>query len=263
MFYPTRRPTFLRLIPDDLVQASAAIDQLKSLDCTHVAGASFGSPVDGPAMVMALDKTAVTKYGLEWPVTALPGTAVKNYPAYVEALRSAGVGCFVVTGRVTPASIALVKQIHTQLPAIPILGTAALCNDAWLNALRSGDPTIAERLYCTSPYRPLNSYGQPGTQFAEQYREHYGKAAPQPTAFALYGYQAAQFAIAAFQGLGSGRDNRAVVRQALTVGTRSPVAQGEWPFRSNGDLVSKAYGLWAAKNDEFQYLKTLNPLDVL
>ncbi len=263
VFYPSHPFTLLRLIPDDLVQASAAIEQLKSLDCTHAAAASFGSQVDGPAMVQALKKTAISKYGLSWPVNAAPGTAEKNYPTYVDGLRGAGVNCFVMTGRSTPASIALIKEIHTQMSTMPILGTTALCNDAWLDALRNGDPTIVERLYCTSPYRPLQQYGKAGTEFATQYRQYYGKKAPEPTAFALYGYQAGQLAIVAFQGLGSGRDNRAAVRQALTVGTRPPAALSEYTFKPNGDLASNDYGLWAVKDDKFQFLKTLNPLQVL
>ena len=264
IYYPTHRQTFLRLIPDDLVQAAAAIDELHSLHCGRVAAASFGSTVDGPALVKAVEATA-PKYGLSTygePEHERPGTNTKNYPGYVDALRLAGVECFVLGGRVTGPSLALAKEIHAQMPSIPILGTSGLCNDDWLSALRSQDPSIGERLYCTSPIRPLHTFGEPGTQFAFDYRARY-KHGPAPTAYALFGYQAAELAIDAFYELTPGRDNRAAVRQTLIEGTRFPAALGEYTFDANGDLASHDYGLWSAQDGQFRYVRTLKPVPVL
>jgi branched-chain amino acid transport system substrate-binding protein len=261
VYYPAHEQTLLRLIPDDLVQAAAAVEELKSLDCTRVAAAPFASPLDGVALVKAIGETAHSE-GMS-VFSQQPGNNTKDFPTYVEELRSAGVGCFAIAGRSTPASLELIKEIHAQLPSIPIMGTNQLCDQDWIDALRREDPAILEHLYCTSPIRPLSSYGQSGARFAAAYRARY-KHAPAPNAYALLGYQAASLAIAAFSGLGAHRDNRVAVREAMPVGINPPDAPGEFTFLPNGDLASIAYGLYTVSttDGELVYLRTLYPRNV-
>ncbi len=263
IYYPARPvhgQTLLRLIPDDLVQAAADVEKLKSLGCTRVAAASFASPLDGDALVRALAQTAHSD-GLS-VFSQKPGDT-KDYLTYVEGLLRAGVGCFVIAGRSTSASLELIKEIHAQLPSITIMGTNQLCDQAWVDALRREDPAILERLYCTSPIRPVSSYGESGAEFAAAYRQRY-KHAPAPNAYALLGYQAALLSIDAFIGLGAGRDNRDAVHQQMPVGPNPPAAPGEFTFLPNGDLASSAYGLYTVSpsDGKLGYLKTVTPGNV-
>ena len=264
IYYPSpHAQTLLRLIPDDLVQAAAAVEELKSksIGCTRIAAASFASPLDGDALVRAIDETAhndgMTVFSQK------PGTNTKDFPTYVDGLRNADVGCFAIAGPSTPASLELIKEIHAQLPSITIMGTNQLCDQDWIDALRREDPAILEHLYCTSPIRPLSRYGDQGTRFAAAYREHY-KHAPAPNAYALLGYQAASVAINAVNGLGGHRDNRVAVRKAMPVGINPPDAPGEFTFLLNGDLASTAYGLYTVSptDGDLGYLTTLYPRNV-
>ena len=263
IYYPAHphRQTLVRLIPDDLVQAAAAVEELKSLECTRVAAASFASPLDGDALVRAIDESAHSD-GMS-VFSQLPGNNTKDFLAYAEQLRNAGVGCFAIAGRSTSASLELLKEIHAQLPSITIMGTNQLCNQTWVDALRREDPALLEHLYCTSPIRPLKRYGAEGARFAAAYRSRY-KHAPAPNAYALLGYQAASLALAAVNGLGAHRDNRTAMRQDMPVGINRLDAPGEFTFLANGELASTAYGLYtvSSTDGDLLYSKTLTPPSV-
>lgn len=255
-FYPTQHFTLLRLIPDDMVQAAAALELLRSTGCQHVAAASFGGGIDGPALVDALKITAKA-YGMAYVAAPGPPRKTSAYPTYADTLRRLGVACFVLTGQVTPAAVALTDQIHVALPTGAIVGTSGFCSRDWTDPTRHGVSAVVEPyLYCTSPLLRLADYPGAKPFNTDFHRLHH--RTPEP--YALVGYQAAEMVIDGINNLGNGLDNRAEVLHALTGGfpTRSPVV-GQYSFDSHGNLTSHAYGVYHVVDGRPKYDKTLVP----
>ncbi len=266
VFYPNRNSrTLLRLIPNDLVEAAAALDELKSLGCMHVAAASLGGGTDGAAFVRAIAAT-VKLYGMVYVPSPKggPGTNPKLYPAYAEAMRNLNVGCFVLTGHDTQAATAVTKAIHAELPAGYIVGTSGFCNRSWLGTGANAIPAADQRfLLCTSPVLPLSKY--PGYRpFMTNFHKLYGKNAKPPGPYAVYGYQAAEMVLNVLVGLESGGDIRRQVLEGVTDGgVRNSALVGSYVFDPFGNLVSRKYPLYTFKDGQLVYSATLNPPYVL
>jgi len=259
-FYPTGRFTLLRLIPDDMVQAAAALELLYSTGCRHVAAASFDGGVDGPALVNAV-KMRAKAYGMTYVAAPGRGRKTSGYPTYAATLSRLGVACFVLTGQVTPAAVALTDQIHVALPTGAIVGTTGFCSRDWTDPARHGvSAAVDPYLYCTSPLLPPSKYPGAGP-FITAFRHIYHRA---PEAYALIGYRAAEKVVDGITNLGNGGDNRKEVLRALIggVGPASTEA-GTYGFDPHGDLTSHAYGIYHIVHGRPKYDKTLVPSGVL
>ncbi|HUY58127.1 MAG TPA: ABC transporter substrate-binding protein [Solirubrobacteraceae bacterium] len=256
-FYPTGSFTLLRLIPDDMVQAAAALELLRSTGCTHVAAASFDGGIDGPALVKAVQLRA-KEYGMAYVAAPGLGTKTSGYPAYALKLRQASVGCFVLAGHVTPAAVALTQQIHIALPTGAIIGSSGFCSRAWTDPARHGvSAAVDPYLYCTSPLPPPSKY----QAFITEFRRVHHRT---PGAYALIGYRAARMVIDGLNNLGSGRDNRKEVLRALIGGVSHPsLVAGNYGFDARGNLTTHAYAIYNVVDGRPSYDKTLTPPRVL
>ena len=260
-FRPQNGPTLLRLIPSETVEAGAILQVLQG-QCQKVGVASFGGGLDGGAVYRAVIKTA-TNYGMT-VVPPSPGSDVKTYAAYAATLSGAGVGCFVLTGHVTPAAVRLTEDINADLPNAQIVGSSGFCNRKWTDAARHGvPPYVDQRLLCTSPVQPLSPhYGQGGQRFAAEYKRRYGQ---KPGPYAIYGYWAAEMVYSAMNGLSGTGDNRKQVLDALTCACEgNSTVLGTYQFGVNGDLASPGdYGLYHIVNGVPDYWKAVTPRSVL
>jgi len=265
-FYPNRSTrTLLRLIPSDLVEAAAALEQLQSEHCVHVGAAVFGGGSEATALQATVAQTA-RLYGMVYvpPEKAnQPGSDPQQYPAYVSYMRSHAVGCFVLIGEVSRQAVALTQAIHAQLPAGYIVGTSGFCSRSWLGSGTSAVPAAAEGyLLCTSPTLPLTRY--PGIRtFMGLYRQLPGKHPKNPSPYAIYGYQAAEMVLNVVDGFSNATDNR---KQTLmrTVGMSpfplySAVLGIKYSFDKSGDTTSHAYGIYGFRDGRLVYETTLSP----
>lgn len=260
-FYPNPRQfTLLRLIPNDMVQAAAALDLLHSTGCVHVAAASFGGGFDGLALVRAVQVTA-KGYGMAYVSAPGPGTKPSAYPTYAAKLRQAGVNCFVLAGHVTRAAVTLTQDIHAELPTGAIVGSSRFCSRAWTDPARHGvSAALAPYLYCTSPLLPPGKYPASGP-FITAFRQAHHRA---PSAYSLIGYRAAEMVVAGITNLGNGGDNRKEVLRALIPGAgRASTEAGGYGFDRHGDLTPPAYGIYHVVDGRPKYDKTLIPPKVL
>jgi branched-chain amino acid transport system substrate-binding protein len=258
--------TLLRLVPSDVVEAAAGLDALRTYGggCEHVAGAAFGPGGDAYTL-MKFFQAQAKNYGLTFvPSTRKPGNTATSFYNYALAIKNEGAGCFVFTGHVTPVASALTREIHTVLPHAMILGTGGFCNSSWTDQRHHPPPSnIGTYLYCTSAQLPVGLYPDT-TGFVSEYQRVYGRKAT-PSAFVLYGYEAAEMADLAIEGLGGVEDDRTVVRNALLGGgPRDSAVFGVSVFDSNGDTTWHTFGVYRpGSNGSPKLYRAIRPNHVL
>lgn len=235
-YYPQRRRTLLRMIPNDLVQAAAALEFLQKAGCQHVSAWSFGDGVEGPALVKAVMETAVD-YKMAFYKPPPLGTDTKTFYSYAVGLRG-HINCAVLAGHPTHAAELFTEYLYAQVQPVPtIVGTSGFCNAGW----PAGVPQPVRHaltLYCTTPLRQVNRYPA-SADFILRFRHLYHR---EPPTYAYYGYEAAKLVIASVEDLSGRSDNRAGVMAGLVNGLAS-AELGTFTFTNNGNLTSATYGL--------------------
>ncbi len=246
-YYPQGRPSLLRLVPNDLVQAQAAAYWLKKYSypaCHTLAAVAFGGDPESTAMVLAV-KLYAKRYKLAFVPTQPPTNDAKTYASYVSALVQHQVNCIVVAGRVTRAAIDFTTAFHTSLPGAIILGTSGLCNRHWSDPARGGVPSKVDSvLYCTTPLLPLGYYPG-GRSFSARYRRARHRS---PTAYTYLGYMAGSLVLQAIREIGGAHaDSRRQVMSNLVTNVASIDMGAAYTFDPDGDPTGEPaafeYGL--------------------
>ncbi len=233
--YSTTGHTLLELMPNDAVEADAVLDQLHLAQCTKVPVVSqVGTQEAGLVKLMTADEK---QYGIT--LVPVPGWSDKlsSVAAFAATLRQQPViDCFVLAAPVSKAVTSLTKALHADLPKAMILGTDSLCNRGWT--------TAAPNLYCTKPTLPISKYPGPSLKgFIKLYERTHHKQLP--TAYALYGYEAASLGIETIIGQEGNGDNRADVLRALFHDSHSSLL-GNYTFNDQGETSLRYYGLYQA-----------------
>lgn len=239
-YYPQTTRNLLRMIPSDIVQASAALEVLHKTGCQVVAAWSFGGGSEATALLNAVAKTAAL-YEMK---NVLPGKlppASKGDLDYVGALKPANVHCAVMVGHPTAAAELLTTELREQLgPATAIVGTSGFCTSSWARGIPKADAKgVVPGLYCMTPYLPITAYKR-SVAFVARFRALYHRT---PTAYSYYGYEAAEIVLRALQDIASSDDTRQAVLTGLFT-ELVPDELGPPPFTfSNGSVVSTEYGV--------------------
>ena len=264
-YYPQVRPSLLRLVPNDILEAAAIVSWLKRYPtCKTVATAEFGGgtpSTEASAWVAAIADTAKL-YGLNFAATDPPGSS-KTYLTYTHDLAAVkGVNCFVLTGHVTPAAVAFTTYLNAQLPVgSVIVGTDGFCNPSWTDARRGGVPVkVAPALYCTTPVLPLQKYPN-GRHFRSVYRR---QAHRTPTAYTYYGYLAGSLVLKAIGDVGGLDSRKQVLFNLVNNGASTDLLT--YTFDGDGDLSGTAanfYGLDRVSAGTPRHYKTLAPREWL
>jgi len=202
--------SLLRMIPNDLVQASAALDVLQKAGCQKFWVWNFGSDVEATSLFAAVIATA-PKYKLDY-VAPLPRPSKDSYYTYVsKVLAPTGIHCAVLVGHITKAAESLTLHLREQLSATPtIVGTTGFCVRAWLQGIPSEyRKDVAASLSCLTPALPVNQYvGH--TRFVQIFGRTDHRA---PTTYNFYGYAATEMLLRALHNVESDEDTR---REVLT-----------------------------------------------
>ena len=230
--------TLVRLIPNDVVQVSAALHLLHSDGCQRVAAWQFGGTIESVALLKAVSVRA-PHYKMTYYSSPPLGTDTKTYIEYAHGLAVAGVHCAILVGTVTPAAVALTTELHEQLPeGSAIVGSSGFCTPRWLHGIPTSlVKSVAAGLYCMTPALPVQKYIN-GRRFIHVFRLAYHHG---PSAYDYYGYEAAQLVIRAVRDLVPGEDPRTTVTSSIL----GDLVSGElgWYAFDGGDSSSSVYGV--------------------
>lgn len=241
-FYPQSPRSLLRMIPSDIVQASAALSTLRRGGCQSVAAWQFGATTEANALLAAVIRTAPL-YGMKYvPPPKLP-PATKQYVTYAAAtLKPLNIRCAVLVGEPTPAAEMLTTELREQLgAALPIVGTAGFCTAGWARGIaKAYAKEVLPGLYCTTPALPVDNKNYPQSGgFVAKFVSAFHHP---PTAYGYYGYEAAEMVLRALQDVTSADDPRRQVLLGL-VQEFVPDELGPAFTFSNGSVVSTRYGV--------------------
>lgn len=242
-YYPQSPRSLLRMIPSDIVQASAALATLRKGGCQTVAAWQFGGTIETNALLAAVIRTAPL-YGMKYAQPPkLPPDNEAAYISYVDkSLKPLALRCAVLVGQVSHAAELLTLELREQLGmSMPIVGTSGFCNPSWARGiLKPYAKSVVPGLYCTTPALPVDNRNYPQssgfvTRFVSAFHHP-------PTAYGYYGYEAAEMVLRALRDVASTDDPRSTVLFGL-VQEFVPDELGPAFTFSNGSVVSTRYGV--------------------
>jgi branched-chain amino acid transport system substrate-binding protein len=259
-YYPTSKRTYLRIVPNDSIQAAADLMAMKQAGCTRVAVANDKEAYG--AGLATLLKLEASKYGLSIVSNTGIDPKAPNFRSYASTIKGLGANCFEFSGIVANGGVQITKDVNAALPSAKIFGPDGMCTNSWTAASKGGVPaSIDPKIECTVATLDLSAYPG-GKAFLAKYKAKYGGASPDP--YAIYGYEAMKLGLDTIASLGANGNNRADVLNALfSIKHRNSVL-GSYGFDSNGDTTLKSYGLYKVGSDGNPVFdKALTPTKVL
>lgn len=240
-YYPTKRRTFVRLVPTDLALASDLVrrmlaEGLRSASVVTdrtIYGRELAGVIAERAQRGGLDVRAVADFPRD--LTGVPDAATdvaEQHP-----------GAVILTGVADRTTGPLLAAIHRRMPRAPVFGPAGL----GARPLRGALPRVS----LLSPVRAMAGYPPRGRRVLRRLKRRLGAPAG---AAALYGYESMRLALDAIDA--GGPDRRRIVRAALTERSRSTVL-GPLRVRASGDVSEKRFAVYVLSAGAFRYRDTI------
>jgi branched-chain amino acid transport system substrate-binding protein len=248
--------TFLRIVPNDAVEAAA------DLEAMHGAGCSRATVAYEPSSYGIGQALTLQQLGADYRlrVTIAPAVGAAEAAAFARTLRSDRIKCFEYAGTSVDSAVALTDAVHDALPTVKLFVPHPLCTPAFTEQGLGGvTPGAALVLECTTIMAPVDAYPG-GRVFSAAYRARYGAPASSP---ALFGYEAMRLGLSTIASLGSRGDERAAVVSALFElrARRSPL--GAYGFDSYGDTTLRTIALYRCTSGHPSFYSLLAPSAVL
>jgi branched-chain amino acid transport system substrate-binding protein len=242
--------TFLRLAPDDAVQAGALLEAAHAAGCTRMAvlrspaSQDYSSELSGLLYLerARFDVRIVSPGGSPPALPVAPAIAFRRY---LDSLRALLTQCVVYVGAPSPAAVLAIAALHAALPRAALFGSDQLCQAAFGAGPLRAELFLASGglLQCTYPALPS---GSDSGRFLALWQTQYA-GRPPAGPWAAYGYEAMRLALQAIAGLGTRGDQRSRVLHALFSQTSRGTLLGSYGFSSDGDSTVRAYGLWQVR----------------
>jgi branched-chain amino acid transport system substrate-binding protein len=251
--------TLLRMIPSDLVQASAALDVLQKTGCQKFSAWVFGDDDEATSLFAAVIATA-SRYKMTY-VSPPPLPTKGSYYTYAKGLNNPnGIHCAVMVGHVTHAAVELTTYLRTQLtPSPAIVGSSGFCNPGWVRGIskivtKADVNNVISGLSCLTPALPVNQY-EGHAKFVQLFSRAYHHP---PTTYDLYGYAATEMLLRALTDSESDEDKRLGVLTNMVYDI-APNEVNTFSFYTDGNLeTNNDYGVEQFKHGTPEYVEKVS-----
>jgi branched-chain amino acid transport system substrate-binding protein len=235
-YYPSGKPTYVRLLPQDAVQSAALATQMRDDGCRRVAIAADGETY-GKGIAVGV-RSATRRLGV--PVVRFVRSTRRQRVARVAAgVARARSDCFLFAGVTANRGPALFTSVGRRRPKARLYGGDGVCESGTTRRIRR----LAARFRCTVV--PLSVESYPGGQgVADAYRAAYGGGSPDP--YAVLGYEAMKLGLDTIAALGGRGSDREAVREALLATRDRQSVLGTYSFTPAGDTTMRSYGIYRA-----------------
>jgi branched-chain amino acid transport system substrate-binding protein len=245
-YYPTRKRTYLRIVPRDKIQSAALVTQMKGDKCTKVAVANDKETYGGGLARIFVQQAKPG--GLT--ITGNDGIdkSASNYRSYASKVKAAGADCFLFSGVTANGAVQLYKDVGAAVPNAKLYGPDGVCESGFTNPKKKGIPTsLGKRFVCSVATLDLKSIPG-GKKFVDDYAARYG-GDRNPDPYAIYGYEAMKLGLDTIGGLGDKGSDKASVLSALFATKDRKSVLGTYSFDQNGDTSLTDYGIYKVGAD--------------
>jgi branched-chain amino acid transport system substrate-binding protein len=230
-YYPSGRRSFLRLVPNDYLQASTLVAWARARGARRIATVQderlFGRALASQARVAATRMHMTVEEGVE------AGNDPTTYPQLARKLQEERPDAIVYTGLGDARAGTLLAAIERALPGVPVYAGSAFATAA------PPPPGAAVQATAVKPALAASAYGPRARRLlARMARQRGAPVAPE----ALYGYESMRLVLDAIDAAGpAAADRAAVVRAALAPRLRRS-ALGDYYVRRGGDVSTRRFG---------------------
>lgn len=243
-YYPTSKRTFARVIPNDSAQAAAQLLYIRQSGAREVFMV-HDADIYGRGLSNEFRQSASRK-GISIVGNGELSADPTENEMLVNRVRDSGADAFMLEGVGSGNSIALIQELHAALPDLLIFGSDGVMEPAFAEGIGSA----ADSTYVTFPARKPGTYPEEGEAFFESFRKLHGR---DPTAFAIYGYEAMSVVLDALASLGRDANNRADVIDAVFAIEDRESVLGAYSMNANGDTNLPYYGGYRIVDGHFVY----------
>jgi branched-chain amino acid transport system substrate-binding protein len=239
-YYPTGIRNFLRLVPNDLLQAETILEQVRLSGAERLA-IVFDQDIYGRELAGEILARA-RRDGPEPVRSEEYRGQVEDIPDIARSLAEGRPDAVVFAGVAGPGIGRILAAIDSHMPAIPVFATSGmLVRDRPI-------PAAPWRVEAYTPFRPAVELPRWGERVLRRVRKREGRDVARPEA--VYGYEAMRLVLDAIGE--AGPDRRRVIASALAIRTRrSPL--GTYRVRATGDVDGEAFALYALRNGRFEF----------
>jgi branched-chain amino acid transport system substrate-binding protein len=239
-YYPTEVRTFLRLVPNDLLQAETMLEQVRASGAERLA-VVFDDEIYGRELAGEIVARA-RRDGPDPVSTEEYSGRVEDISDVARSLAEDGPDAVVFTGVAGPGIGRLLAAVDSYMPGVPVYSTSGmLVRDRPI-------PAAPWRVEAYSPFRPARELPRSARRILRRLRERERPYVARPEA--VYGYEAMRLVLDAIAD--AGPDRGRVIAAALAIRTRrSPL--GVYGVRATGDVNEERFALYILQNGRFQF----------
>lgn len=238
-YYPTNHRTFVRLPPDDSVQAGAQVRLQRRLGCRATYVLNDGE-FDGHAAAASF-QLAARAAGLPVVGNGAYDPRAQDYSSLALTIAQARANCVLLAAQPENHAARLARQIGSAMPHVKLFGTSALAQPSFTDPRRGGlAPALDPRVFITAPaVKPTL-----GASFDAQFTPRFGTPGP----YAAYGYEAMRVVLDAISaatdsGRKSARRTGVISRLLQTTVTSGPL--GRFAIHPAGTTSLRSYGVFS------------------
>jgi branched-chain amino acid transport system substrate-binding protein len=255
-YYPTGTRTFVRVVPNDGVQAEVLVELEKLLGCNRTFVLDDGD-VDGQDLVSSFTAAAHSG-GL--PIIAAQEFQPRatDYSSLVASIVQTHAGCVTLSAIADSGPARLVEQLAAALPRVHIFASSGTAQSTFTDPALGGIPKRLDgHVLVTVATLGAGDYPPSGREFLARYAARYGP--PEPDA--IYGYEAMSLLLATIArtthgGLDTPR--RSTVAAALLQTRDRHSVLGTYSIDRNGDTTIRRYGVWKIARSRLVFLEAIS-----
>jgi branched-chain amino acid transport system substrate-binding protein len=247
VYYPNGTRNYARVVPADDLQGAAAANWAKSLGATSVYILD-DAQLYGKGIADVFNATA-TEIGLEvLGQESIDGKAA-DYRALAAKILDLNPDLVYYGGITQNNAGQLLKDLRGEGYEGNFMGPDGIYEQAFIDAAGAD---IAEGVYVTFGGVPPAQLEGKGAEWYTSYKEKYGS---EPEVYAVYGYEAANVALAAINSVC--QKDRAAIRDAVFATADFDGVLGTWSFDANGDTSLTTLSGAQIKGGAFEFVSTL------
>jgi branched-chain amino acid transport system substrate-binding protein len=241
-YYPTGERSFLRLVPNDLLQAEVMLEQIRERGARRLA-LVFDGEIYGRELASQLVARA-RRDGPQPVVSEEYSQRVEDIPDIARSLAEAGPDAVAYAGVAGPGTGRLLAAIDLRMPGTPVFATGGMLARDPARPV----PVAPVTVDAYTPIRPASEIRPAGRRILRRLQEADGEAVARPEA--VYGYEAMRLVLDAIAR--AGPDRQRVIRRALEVRERrSPL--GDYGVRATGDVDGQRLALWELRDGRLRF----------